>query len=108
MSDDPWEDESAIAWVKHVHEEMVPKMEESSLVVSIVPTDRIGDVKFWVELGAGIMLGKPIIAAVMGDADIPPKLALIADEIVRFPDGVNPGASDDLAAAIKRVVEKEA
>ena len=101
---DPWEDESAIAWVNHVHEEMAPKMEDSAMVISIVPSDRIGDVKFWVELGAAIMLNKPIIAAVLGDADIPPKLAQIANEVVRCPDGVNPEASEEMSAAIGRVV----
>lgn len=101
---DPWNDPAAKRWIHHVLDEMEPKMASSAVVVSMVPEDREGDVKFWVELGASIMLGKPIIALVLGDREVPPKLALIADEVVRCPQGVDPAASDALAAAVERVL----
>lgn len=100
---DLWEEPTAKAWVKQVLEGMAPKMRDSALVMQLVP-DGDGDVKFWVELGASIMMNKPILALVFGDTEIPAKLALIADEIVRLPEGVNPDASDELAAAIKRML----
>jgi hypothetical protein len=90
--------------VRHVIKEMAPKMETSALVISLVPEDREGDVKFWVELGASIMLDKPIIAVLLGDAPVPAKLAKVADEIVRCPNGVDPESSEELAAAIKRIM----
>lgn len=105
MSQDPWQDPSAKLWVQEVLDKMVPAMKDSALVASIVPSEE-GDVQFWVELGASIMLNKPIIAVLFGDRDIPPKLKLIADEIVRLPEGVNPQAAEDLAQAIKRTEER--
>jgi hypothetical protein len=103
---DFWQEPSAKAWVHHVLDDMVPKLESSALVAMLVPDDREGDVKFWVELGASIMMNKPIIAIVFTDAEVPPKLASIADEIVRCPRGVNLQASEAVAAAVKRVLAK--
>lgn len=103
---DPWQDPTAKRWIHHVIDDMVPKLEGSALVVSMVPNDREGDVKFWVELGASIMLDKPIIAVVMNDAPVPAKLRLVADEVVRLEEGVNPAAADKLAAAVQRVMKE--
>lgn len=105
MSADPWDEPSAKAWVHHVITDMVPKLESSACTISLVPDD-VGDVKFWVELGASIMLDKPILLVVTGMRPIPPKLALLADDIVRLPHGINASGSEELAAAIKRMVER--
>jgi hypothetical protein len=86
---------------------MLPKLEGASITISLVPESREGDVKFWVELGASIMLDKPLIAVLFGDAPCPRKLALVADEIVRCPNGIDPASSDELAAALKRVLGDE-
>lgn len=104
--DDMWDDPSAKRWVRQVLDDMAPKMSESALVMQLVPTGEHseGDVKFWVELGASIMLDKPIIAILFGDDPCPPKLALIAEEVVRLPEGVTPDASVELAEAMKRIL----
>lgn len=104
MSDDPWDDPSAKVWARHVISDMVPKLKDSAISLSLLPDDSAGDVKFWVELGASIMLDKPIIAIIYGDRPVPRKLAAVADEIVRLPDGVTPEGSRLLAEAISRVV----
>lgn len=104
MTDDPWDDPDAIAWAKDVIANMLPKMKDSSSVVSLAPKDGKGDVKYWVELGASIMLDKPLIVVVLGDAPVAPRLARCADEIVRLPNGVDPAGSEELANAIKRVI----
>lgn len=101
---DLWQEPTTKAWVRHVLDEMEPKLASSSLVVSLVPEDREGDVKFWVELGASIMYDKPIIAVVLGDGPVPAKLSAVADEIVRCPHGVDPASSDALKSAIERVL----
>jgi hypothetical protein len=110
VKDDPFDDPTAVAWAKHVLDDMAPKMSDSSLVVSIAPSNQgkhvQGDVKYWVELGASIMMDKPIIVVVMTDQEIPPKLALVADEVVRLPDGVNAAGSKELQDAIQRVMER--
>lgn len=101
--EDAWQDPSMKAWAKHVLEDMAPKMADSALICQIVPHND-GDVKFWVELGASIMMNKPIVAVAIEGRDIPEKLRLVADEIVFIPDGVNPQASEELAAAFERVL----
>lgn len=105
MADDWIDDPNAKRWVKHVVEDMLPKMEDSAVVCSIVPTDREGDVKFWVELGASIMLNKPLVIVAFDDRPIPERLRRVADEIVVCPQGVDPSASEELMAALLRVAK---
>lgn len=57
--------------------------------------------KFWVELGAMIMLQKPIVVVAVEGRPIPPKLRAIADEIVTSNSGFPPAS--ELEAAIRRV-----
>jgi hypothetical protein len=104
MSHDPWQDPSVERWVQHVVDEMVPKMRSSAAAIHLVPESTEIDVKFCVELGAAIMLDKPIIAVALGRRQVPAKLAAIADDIVYLPHGVDAASSDELAAAIKRVL----
>lgn len=99
---DPWGDPEVREWVGHVLTEVVPKMEASSVTVSLLPESGRGDVKFWVELGASIMLNKPIIAVVVGDGEVPERLVRVADEVVRLSDLDDGG--EELAAAIQRVL----
>lgn len=47
---DPWDHPSTRAWIKHVLDELGPKIEASAMTVSIVPKTGT-DVKFAVELG---------------------------------------------------------
>lgn len=103
---DPWEAPATRKWMRHVLDEMEPKLSASAIVMSLVPKDRYGDVKFWVELGASIMMDKPIIAVVIDDAPVPSKLALIADEVVRVPKDIDAASSDALQAALRRVMAK--
>jgi hypothetical protein len=104
VTSDPWQEPTSKAWIRHVVDEMVPKLAGSAAVISIVPADGELDIKFCVELGASIMLDKPIIATVFGDRPVPPKLLAIADEVVRLPEGVGPESSRELAAALRRVI----
>lgn len=69
---------------KVVMEGLVPKMANSAVAVSIVPSNEENyvDAKFCVELGVMIMLDKPIIALVQPGAKVPDKLRQVADEIL--------------------------
>lgn len=91
-------------WIRHVLDEMVPKLADSALVIQLVPNNDEGDVKFWVELGASIMYDKPILAIVTGGREIPEKLRRVADEIVFLPNGVDPAGSEAVGEAIKRMM----
>lgn len=65
-----------------------------------------GTRKYWVELGATIMLDKPIIVVAFDRRSVPRKLRLVADEIVYLRDGVNAEASEAVRAAIERVLRR--
>lgn len=107
--EDNWQHPEMKRWIGHVIDEMVPKMERSSVIISLCPPKGEwgdGDIKFWVELGAAIMMDKPIIGVVLNDRPVPRKLALVADEIVRLEDGVDGPGSEKLADALKRITER--
>jgi len=69
---------------KVVMEGLVPKLAESFVAVTVIPEDEDlwVDAKFCLELGAMIMLDKPIIALIQPGMRVPEKLRLVADAIV--------------------------
>lgn len=69
-------------WVKHVKEEMIPAIDDSAYIMSLVPNADDVDVKFAVELGLSIMLDKPIVAIVQPGTPVPKKLLTVADHII--------------------------
>lgn len=87
MMEDWTSDPEVRQWAEEFLEHTKPKLEESAVTMQLVPEDGIGDVKLWVELGASIMMGKPIIAVAIGDREVPQRLAEIADEIVYLDRG---------------------
>lgn len=104
---DAWGDPAAKRWSKHVINDLVPKLEGSGAVISIVPTDNSeGDVKFWVELGASIMLDKPLIIVVSKGQPVPAKLRKVADEVVEIESWEDLGPDSGLIqAAVVRVMD---
>lgn len=81
---------------------LLPKLRESNVYVGICP--EIPDWKFCLELGAAIMLGKPLIVVVPQDRKLPAKLAEIADRVVRL-DPESPGAAaSEIGHAIQDVI----
>ena len=96
------------SWAGRIRRELIPKMEDASLTVQLVP--RKGhDVKFAVELGLSIMMEKPIIAVVSPGMHIPRGLAAVADEIVEVDwDADMDKAHFSIAAAYKRIQDREA
>jgi nucleoside 2-deoxyribosyltransferase len=91
------------AWERHVRRELIPKIRESAVTVSLVPNGDT-DVKFAVELGFSIMLGKPIILIVTPGTRVPDKLVQIADEIVEVADISAPADGARIAEAIHRII----
>lgn len=75
------EDPDTEAWMAHVLDEVVPKLEDSDATVSLVPEGET-DIKFAVELGLSIMMDKPIILVIRPGTPVPAKLAKVADGIV--------------------------
>jgi len=95
--------------VRHVREVTVKKMEESAMVMSLVPDDGF-DVKFAVELGAAIMLNKPLMVIQLPGRSIPDKLRTIADVVLEADIDTEEGL-DRLGGAMEKMtklIEKEA
>ena len=84
--------EEDIEFQKIVMEGLVPKLEASQFAVAICPQgeDRL-DAKFCVELGAMVMMDKPIIAIIQPGGYLPKKLELVADKIVHADIGTPEG-----------------
>lgn len=67
---------------RRCREELLPKIKDSDICMSIVPNDT--DIKFAVELGLSIMLNKPIVALIPPGRKIPEKLARVVDRFVEL------------------------
>jgi len=106
MTDDPFKDPNFVEYAEHVIKELVPKLKDSDLTVSLAPTDGIGDVKFAVELGFSIMLDKPIIVVAHPDAKISPALRRAAVSVV-FADITTKAGQKLMADAIDVELPRE-
>jgi hypothetical protein len=81
MTTDPFTHPDFLEFAKHVRTEMLPKLSESAITISLAPgVDP--DVKYAVELGFSIMLDKPIILVAMPGRTIPAKLRKVADAVI--------------------------
>lgn len=101
---DPYDDPAFRRYAKRVKQELIPKMQDSKVVMSLLPEGEV-DVKFAVELGISIMLDKPIIALVVPGVKVPDKLVRIADAIVEA-DLSSEEGRERTAAAIKAAMER--
>lgn len=100
MSDN---DEDFDAWAAEVSNTLVPKIEASTVVASLVPKGET-DIKFAVELGVAIMLDKPIIALVVPGVKVPAKLVKVVDRVVEFDlDNDSEGTTNRLLAAMEEL-----
>lgn len=103
MSDDPFDSPEWRKYARSAREELVPKLEESAVTVSLY--NGTLDPKLAIETGYMVLMDKPIIAVVTPGAKVPRKLALVADEIVELSID-DPSFQARLAAAVQRVMEK--
>lgn len=78
-------DEDDREWVKTMQRELVPKIDGSAFVASLVPASHGLDVKFAVELGVSIMLDKPILAVMQPGCEASQKLLKVADRVIELP-----------------------
>ena len=93
------------AFVRHVREDTIKKIDSSAFVMSLVPTGE-PDVKFAVELGLSIMLDKPIIAVMQPGARVPAKLERVVDRLVEVDVDTEAGQRQ-LAETIREVLQDQ-
>jgi hypothetical protein len=90
---DSLSDEDRQEWdrfVEHFRRDTLEKIAGSRATISIVPAGGELDVKFAVELGASIMLNKPIMAIAHSEDDVPEKLRKVVDEVFVLGPGEKP------------------
>jgi hypothetical protein len=108
LSDDERDEwDRFVAWQ---HEHTVKAMAASAMVMTIVPRGD-SDVKFAVELGFAIMMGKPIIALALPGVTVPYGLRKVADAIIVADLDTEAGrelADRQMRAAVARVKERDA
>jgi hypothetical protein len=103
VSDREWEE-----FVRAKRESTIRPMAESAFVVQLVPKDWSPDdfdVKFALELGASIMMDKPVLAVLMPGVQAPAKLLKVADEVVSADVDTARGQAR-IKAAIERMTER--
>lgn len=92
-------------YIKHAQKEMLPMMENSAIVVSIFGNQI--DAKICLEIGAAILLDKPIIAVIVQGAKVPANLKRVASIIIEG-DMKETATKDKLQQAIARVMKNDA
>jgi hypothetical protein len=81
MTSNPYNDPRWKRWEKSVRDDLVPKLANSAMTISMISDEEI-NIQFAVELGVSIMMDKPIIAVVLPGATPSAKLVAVCDEIV--------------------------
>lgn len=91
-------------FVARARRDLVPKIEGSSIFVSITPQSKEKvDIKFALELGLAIMYDKPICAVIQPGTAIPEKLAKVVDRFVEM-DFNDPTQRDRLTEALQEML----
>jgi len=93
-------------WVARVREGTVRQMTESAIVASLVPEDGKTDIKFAVELGLAIMMGKPIVAIAIAGRPVPGRLREVADAVIEISDMDTEAGRDELQAKLLPLIER--
>lgn len=70
------------AYVSHFRHSTLKDIAASDAYVAVLSHDGAGEVRFWTELGAGLMLDKPIFVVVMPDVKVSERLLRAADRVV--------------------------
>ena len=102
-----YDDPEFIAWAQRVRTELVPKIEDSKVFVSVTPLNKKEvDVKFAVELGLAVMLNKPIIALIEPNTEIPEKLARVVDRWVEY-DRSDPKSMEKVVEVLSEIIKED-
>lgn len=81
--DSPYKSDEFKDWADRMRERLIPKMQDSANVLMIAPNMSAEfDIEFALQIGATILLEKPLILLVDRGRTIPPKLRAIADRII--------------------------
>lgn len=82
-SKNPFDSDGFRRWADDMRNRLIPNMRDSASVLMIAPRmEGRFDIEFALQIGASILLEKPLILLVHHGRTIPPKLRAIADRII--------------------------
>lgn len=86
--DNPYDSPDFKRWADTMREKLIPNMADSANVLMIAPDLETAqfDIEFALQIGACILLEKPLILLAQRGRTIPPKLRAIADRIIESDD----------------------
>jgi hypothetical protein len=102
LKDRAWRDYS-----EHFRRDVLPRIMSSGATVSILSGDGAGfDTKQALELGAMLLLDKPLILVCTPGTSVPSRLARAADVVIEDWSPDNLDAQERIADAVRRLVEE--
>jgi hypothetical protein len=100
-----FDDPDVKEYLDHAEKEMLPKMKDSALTIALYPGEV--DIKLCVEIGAAILLDKPIILVASTDKPIPANLVRVASAIIQCDNIKDQSTQDRIEAAITQVLTQD-
>jgi hypothetical protein len=94
------DDEKLEAWL-HQQKKDLEELGKSTIMASLVSGAFLKDPRCMLQLGAALMMGKPIVLIVLDDTPLPAKLRGVADRIIRVKRDDMGRASEELAEFVK-------
>jgi hypothetical protein len=85
---------------------IIPQMRKSAFVIAYADSTLAPDVWMALQIGFAVLFGKPLIVMTEENYTLPPRLAAMADEVVKVPSLKDANAKKKLKAAIDRLLEK--
>lgn len=94
-------------YVRHFRRSVLPKMESSAFVTSLLPDADGVDIKFATELGMAILLDKPIFAVAAPGRPVPVGVRKVADHIFETTADIDTAeGAEEIAEALSAYVER--
>lgn len=92
-------------YVRHFRRNVLPKMQNSTFVTSLLPDSGGLDVKFATEFGAAIMLGKPILAIAAPGRPVPEGVRKVATVLETDADIDTPEGAAQISEMLGKFVD---
>lgn len=104
MPDDLYDDPQIKAMLQDFRRRVMPNIKDSHFALTLL-AGGIPDVKQCLEVGASVLMDKPILVLCINKAQCPRHLLKIASEVVEVEDIRSPEGSKKVQEAIRRVAE---
>ena len=101
ISQDIWEDQDTLIWAKHIKDDVVPKLANSKVVVSVLPeTPKDVDVQLAVEIGLSLLFNIPLILLIRPGCQIPRGLEKVVVGVIEVDE------EEDIDSVLQKIENK--